>query len=1109
MPTVDNLDIQISASAQSAEKSLESLIKTLSELSTSLGKIDITNLTKMSKAFENIGLQGEQISKTNKNIFKGFNNIFSSATKTTKSVKSLSAVFGSFYANFFWLIRGAKALGNAIEDTADYIEAYNYFNVAMGKIGDNWSHQFEEYGYENAEAYADSFASRLSDRLSNLSGLRVEIDSEGKGILTTTGTKNLGLNIREVTQYASQLGSVTNSIGLVGEVSLAAADAFTKLGADMSSLFNMDYSSVMKNLQSGLIGQSRAMYKYGIDITNATLQTYAYELGLSKAVSEMTQAEKMQLRILAILKQSKVAWGDLAATINSPTNMIRQFTNNISELSSVIGQLFIPVLTKVMPIINGVVIAIKNLMVAIAGLLGVKLNFGEFGDGYNAMEEDIGGVTESIEEMGGAAEKTRKSLGHYDELNVVPSASSAGGGGGFGGGGGIDLTDEILAATAEYQKAWEDAFNAMESKSQEIADKITNAFKLGDYEGIGEYISNGITNALNSIPWESVYSVVSNFGTGLAQFMNGLISPELFGSIGQTIAGALNSAIYFALSYGQEFDFTNLGLSIASGINNFFATFDFAGLAETINVWVQGLFEAFKTAISNIDWLQIYDKLIEVLENIDIETVAIVIGALSIKSIGKAILGQGVLSWLSSTLSSLLINVPVVLKNIKILAGGGLVAETGLLTKLANALALAAGGAGTLKEALTLTFGAVATTVAGIISTVGGGLLAITNFVSMLNDGFSWIKESLMLLGIAIAGVGAVILGAPAVAAAAIAGIVAAVSTAVVVIKDNWDSIGKFFSDLWDDIVKTADVLWENVCKIFEDAGKTIGDIVETLGQAISEIVDSIAGAVETGFTWIAETATEIWSGISGFLSETWDDIKKTASEKIEALKKDIAEKWENIKKNTTEKWNNIKQTLSTTWNNIKTTASTVWNNIKTTLSTVVNTIKNTVTTAFNTVRNTVTTVFNTVYNTISSKINAAKDAIERAIERIKDLFDFEFEWPDLKLPHFDIEGEFSLNPPRVPSIDIDWYAQGGVFNSPSIIGVGERGAEAVMPLEHNTGWIDDLADRIAIKMAQYGGASQQPVDVNVSIEGDMRNLFRAIKKESNAYRKQTGVSMI
>lgn len=65
----------------------------------------------------------------------------------------------------------------------------------------------------------------------------------------------------------------------------------TMLAGDISSLFNVDYSTVAQNLQSGLIGQSRALYKYGIDITNATLATYAYNLGISKSVSEMTQME--------------------------------------------------------------------------------------------------------------------------------------------------------------------------------------------------------------------------------------------------------------------------------------------------------------------------------------------------------------------------------------------------------------------------------------------------------------------------------------------------------------------------------------------------------------------------------------------------------------------------------------------------------------------------------------------------------------------------------------------------------------------------------------------------------------------------------------------------
>ena len=90
----------------------------------------------------------------------------------------------------------------------------------------------------------------------------------------------------------------------------------------MSSFRNVDMKTVMTNLQSGLIGQSRALYKYGIDITNATLQTYAYKNGIKKAVSEMTQGEKMQLRFLAILDQSKVAYGDLAHSIDKSEGLL-------------------------------------------------------------------------------------------------------------------------------------------------------------------------------------------------------------------------------------------------------------------------------------------------------------------------------------------------------------------------------------------------------------------------------------------------------------------------------------------------------------------------------------------------------------------------------------------------------------------------------------------------------------------------------------------------------------------------------------------------------------------------------------------------------------------
>lgn len=313
-----NLSRLGSASMQRAVTNIPQLANALNNLMITLSKSPRVsqNVIQMANAMANLASQGSKVGSASRSMQNGLNRVSTSAEKSKKSFNGLASAIGKFYASYFLVIRGIKGLWSSIESTADYIEAYNYFNVALGKIGSDWSHEWEKYaseiGVSSAEEYADSFKDRLSNSLKDLSGVQIQVDADGNGMLSSTGMKNLGLNIQEVTQYASQLASVTNSVGQTGEVSLATASAFSKLGADMSSLFNVDYSSVMNNLQSGLIGQSRALYKYGIDITNATLQTKAYELGLTKSVSEMTQMEKMQLRTLVILQDSRVAWGDLA-----------------------------------------------------------------------------------------------------------------------------------------------------------------------------------------------------------------------------------------------------------------------------------------------------------------------------------------------------------------------------------------------------------------------------------------------------------------------------------------------------------------------------------------------------------------------------------------------------------------------------------------------------------------------------------------------------------------------------------------------------------------------------------------------------------------------------
>lgn len=504
------------------------LATAMNDLMVTLSKAPIVsrNVIDLANALANLAHNGKRVGTASRSVTSGLHNTRKSMESTSRSATSLAATFGRLYANYFLLIRGAKSFINAIKGTSDYIEAFNYYNVAFGKIASDWDKDWKKYGYENAEAYADSFTERMQESLSKMSGLEVVIDADGKGLLTSTNLQNLGLNIREITQYASQLASVTNSVGQTGEVSLAAARSFTKLGADISSLFNLDYSDVMKNLQSGLIGQSRSLYKYGIDITNATLSTYAFELGLKKSVSEMTQAEKMQLRMIAILDQSKVAWGDLANTINSPSNMLRQFRNNLKEVGMVLGQLFLPLMERVMPVVNGATIAIKNFLVNLASLLGVRIDFDAFGEGFTDLGEDADSLADGLDSITDSAKKANKQLGKFDELNNLTTSSGSNVGGGLGSS--IDLTNEIIKASEEYEKAWNEAFKKMEARSAKFAQKfekylqpITKIFEKlfkGDFAGAGAEVSNlvvGISEffarAIDNVDWNSIGEKIGDF----------------------------------------------------------------------------------------------------------------------------------------------------------------------------------------------------------------------------------------------------------------------------------------------------------------------------------------------------------------------------------------------------------------------------------------------------------------------------------------------------------------------------------------------------------------------------------------------------------------------
>lgn len=595
------------------ESSLSHLIRSFSTLpNINQSVLDFTN------SLANLASQGQRIGSAANTINNSLDRFGESASRATRKSFNLASAIGKVYAQFWIAMRAASGLKNAFKDAADYLEAYNYFEVVAEKIGTD---TFRKAGIGSADKYADAFTQEMRRKLKQMSGLELDLEDR---LIKTTNAKSLGLNLTELTQYQASIASITNSMGLAQEVSTSAAKAFSMLAADMGSLRNVDFEQISQNLQSGLTGAARSLYKYGIDITNATLQQYAYANGVDKAVSEMTQAEKAQLRLLAILDQSKVAWGDLANTINSPANQLRQLKTNLAEVGTVLGQLFIPVLQKTLPWINGLSIAFKELLVDIAGILGIELSLDEFGAGFSdTIDED----TESLDDLNKTMKETKKGIREFDELKVI-GANKDDDKSGLSDQ--IDLTQQILAATAEYEKVWDEAYERMTSKAHEIAKAISGAldpirqivedFHIGNFFKAGEDVSslvasifNFVAEAISKVNWNAIGEKVGNF-------LKGVKWGEILKSIGNVIGKALQGALNlwkgaFSVAPFETAILTAFALLKFTGFGNIITS----GLSKAISKQItsQKMSKEFASALGKLGAVSIGVSIAVAIDNVE------------------------------------------------------------------------------------------------------------------------------------------------------------------------------------------------------------------------------------------------------------------------------------------------------------------------------------------------------------------------------------------------------------------------------------------------------------------------------------------------------------
>lgn len=265
------------------------------------------------------------------------------------------------------------------------------------------------------------------------------------------------------------------------------------------------------------------------------------------------------------------------------------------------------------------------------------------------------------------------------------------------------------------------------------------------------------------------------------------------------------------------------------------------------------------------------------------------------------------------------------------------------------------------------------------------------------------------------------------------------------------------FGEAVGGMIATQMQMAEQLQEIFAPFIATIQPLIDVYLQNLGVALTTIATIVSTIFGAAFEVAAAIVSAamnvIAGVITTVTGIIQTVVGVFVGIF---------------TGNWQMAANGAQTVFQGMSNIISGIMGGLQGILSGIVNGIANIFSSVFNGISTMVGNIFHGIASTIGNVMGDSKNIVSGALDAISGFFrGLHLEFPKIKLPHFSISGTFSLAPPSVPSLGIEWYADGGVLMNPTMFGMngnkamigGEAGPEAVAPISTLTGYISDAVN--------------------------------------------------